>query len=152
MATKKLKIIEFSYDPNPSEVKGFYDEDVPGYIYIRQDLTGIIREVVTAHESQHAKCHKTRCKCFDLPSDFLREYHAFMAELDFMCSEIRTWDEWFEYINTVCLDLERYKEKKVWLGHFKALAKVCRLRRFQRVAEVHMVYKQIMKLVSEKKK
>lgn len=142
------KIIEFQYDPNPSGIKGFYDEDVPGYIYIREDLSFITRNIVITHESQHARCHETKCSCFDLPSDFLREYHAFRAEFNYMYSKRRIWMCWNVYLKNILADLKRYRGNKVWLGHYKALAKVCRLKQFKEYAEGYESFKKIMKLVS----
>lgn len=146
---KPVKVIDFYYDPNPSGVKGFYDEDVPGYIYVRESIRGLARDLVIVHETQHARCHEINCDCFDLPADFLREYHAFKAEFDYMCAGRFTRSVWRVYATTVYTNLKRYKKKKVWNGHFKALAKVCRLKLFKEYAERFRSYKQIMKLVSE---
>ena len=143
-----MKIIEFDYQPNPSGIRGFYDEDVPGYIYVRRDLCGLERELVVAHEAQHAKCHRIKCDCFDLRADFHREYHAFRAELRYMCTFRFTRKTWLEYTRIVYAGLEKYSEVEVWDGNFKALAAVCKLKLFKEYTERFGVHKKIMKLVS----
>lgn len=146
---KPPKIIEFEYDPNPARIQGFYDEDVPGYIYINRYLTTFGREIVIAHETQHARCCEEKCSCFDLYADVLREYHAFRAEFEYMVTGRHTTNAWRMYYRIVRDALKRYQGRKIWEGHFKALAKVCRLKLFKEYSRGCKPYKQIMKLVSE---
>ncbi len=150
---KPLKIIEFSYDPNPSGVMGFYDEDVPGYVYVRKNLGGYERGLIVAHESQHAKCHETKCKCWGKSSNLLSEYHAFCAELDYMCSHRFAKLIWTCYFRTIIEALKRYRANRIWKTHFMALARVCRTKRFEKCAYSHKrQHNIIMKLVSEEKR
>lgn len=143
--------ILFTFRPNKLGINGFFEGD-DGYVYINKDLDKISRELVYAHESQHRACFLNKCKCWKPKSDFLCEYHAFRAEFNFVLKK-NTPKNWKHYFNFTIKDLIKFskngKNIKNWKEHFQALAKVCRLKDFQRFAKKYRYKKRIDKILEK---
>lgn len=133
MAKVMVKYIEFTFDPNPVEIDGWFDED-DGRVYIRADLDFTIQQLIYAHEDQHRKCFNSKCKCWKKKSDFLAEYHAFKAE--FKCARLKD-TIWKQYFANVIRELRKYRRhwKEHGREHFQALAKLCRTKKFREYAK-----------------
>jgi len=138
--------ILFTFEPHYPKVKGFFDSDW-NRVYINKKLGKIKREIVYAHESQHQKCFQSKCKCYDLNSDFLSEYHAFRAEFRFL-QEKDNVRYWRIYFAGVIDDLTRYVTLP-WKAHFKALSKVCRLEDFKKFAKEFDYWKKIERILKK---
>jgi len=132
--------IEFTLDPNPVEIDGWFDED-DGRIYIRAGLDRFVKLLIYAHENQHKKCFDSKCKCWKEKSDLLCEYHAFRAEFRFMCEGRFVCQVWKQYFANVQRELRKYRRlmkttwKKGGREHFQALKRLCKTKKFQEYAK-----------------
>lgn len=140
-----MDYILFTYRPNKTKINGFFDEE-DGNIYINSDLCKIAKEIVLAHEIRHRRCFKNKCKCWG--KLYWAEYHAFRAEFEFVLSKNKK-SYWKTYFDGVISDLRKFQDKSVtgWREHFKALSKVCRLKKFIEQANKYKYLKKINTII-----
>ncbi len=125
----------FEFFPNELCCYGFFDETWDT-IFIDSRLSKSGRELVYHHEKQHKTCCNLKCFCWSQNTDFWTEYHAFKAELDFaLSSGIRIrkiyLKDTYEYLNL----LKKGKQNKDRKAHYLALKRVCKLKRFIKLAK-----------------
>jgi len=122
--------ILFVYNPNPSKVFGFFDED-DGKIYVSSRLGLLARECVYLHEKSHKECFDGGCKCWSKGTDYWCEYHAMRGELQKVraigCVRLKR-----AYLKHAKDALVKYNaQPEVYGAHLAALRKLMRTKAFR---------------------
>ena len=137
-----MSYILFRYNPNPSNIYGFFDEE-DNNIYINANLGKLDREFVFVHESQHKDCFHNKCKCWG--TIFWCEYHAFRAEFNFVLklNKQKYWRGFFKVSIKALIKFKTHPEIGGWTEHYKALRKVMNLTECVKYARKYGYWKQI---------
>ncbi len=60
---------------------GYFERGSSPIVVIRYGFTDVESFVILAHETAHAKCFFGRCYCYNGYNLYLKEYHAFTAQI-----------------------------------------------------------------------
>ena len=123
--------ILFRYNPNPSKVFGFFDEN-DGKIYINETFGIMEREVVYLHELSHRECFEKGCWCWKRKSDYWVEYHGFRGEFYKVQSngDKRLKKAYLKQLGNTIKKAKR--NPKVWGCHFAALRRLAKMKSFRK--------------------
>ncbi len=139
----------FNFYPNEFNFCGLFDEDYD-LIFIDYKLSKLRKELTYQHEKQHRECCKSGCFCWLQVSVFWTEYHAFRAELDFslkfgiMVKKTYLKDT-FEYLNKLLNKKGSWNKSQK--AHYQAIMRVCKLKRFIKLAKEFKFWNKIKGLL-----